>query len=177
MIFGYIRETHGDLPVNEQKKRLSQKQCDQIITEVDANRSRFHQLVQQLNKGDKIVVVRLSLLADSIHHLEELFDVFKDKEADLCSIEEKIDTSETEKYSLDEIVRSLANFQSDLISEKTRKGMDQAKTRGVVTGRPRKPDANIRRAIELYESRQYSLKEIKEKTGISKSTLYRYLDK
>jgi len=54
--------------------------------------------------------------------------------------------------------------------------MTKAKQKGANPGRPRKPDENVKRAIAMYESRKYSLAEITNETGISKSTLYRYLE-
>lgn len=51
-----------------------------------------------------------------------------------------------------------------------------SKLKGISTGRPRKPDENVKKAIEMYQSKNYTLADIKEKTGISKSTLYRYLE-
>ena len=63
-----------------------------------------------------------------------------------------------------------------MISEKTKKGLSEAKQKGIATGRPRKPDENVQRAIIMYQSKKYSLAEIKNETGISKSTLYRYLE-
>ena len=73
-------------------------------------------------------------------------------------------------------MKYLVEFQSDVISEKTKQGLYEAKQKGVTTGRPRKPDENVKRAILMYQSKKYSLAEIKAETGISKSTLYRYLE-
>src|SRR5699024_910086 len=75
-------------------------------------------------------------------------------------------------YSFSHIVKHLATFQSDVISEKTKKGLSKAKQKGVTAGRPRKPDENVQRAIQMYESKKYSLAEMKSETGISKATLY-----
>ncbi|MDQ0166942.1 DNA invertase Pin-like site-specific DNA recombinase [Bacillus horti] len=55
-------------------------------------------------------------------------------------------------------------------------GLYAAKQKGVKPGRPRKPDENVKRAISMYQSQQYSLAQIKAETGISKTTLYRYLE-
>ena len=63
-----------------------------------------------------------------------------------------------------------------MISEKTKIGISKAKQKGITTGRPRKPDENVQRAIIMYQSKKYSLDEITNETGISKSTLYRYLE-
>src|SRR5699024_306321 len=85
------------------------------------------------------------------------------------------DTNDTDGYSFTHIVKHLAVFQRDVISEQTKKGMMKAREKGTSVGRPRKPDKNVRRAIEMYQSKNYSLAEIRNETGISKSTLYRYL--
>ncbi|RKJ41875.1 recombinase family protein, partial [Butyricicoccus sp. 1XD8-22] len=54
--------------------------------------------------------------------------------------------------------------------------MEQAKDEGKAIGRPRKSDENIKKAISMYQSGTYTLHDIKQETGISKSTLYRYLE-
>src|SRR5699024_460099 len=88
----------------------------------------------------------------------------------------EIDTNDTDGYSFTHIVKHLAVFQRDVISEQTKKGMMKAREKGTSVGRPRKPDKNVRRAIEMYQSKNYSLAEIRNATGISKSTLYQSLD-
>lgn len=62
------------------------------------------------------------------------------------------------------------------MSENTKKGLYEAKQKGIKPGRPRKADENVKRAIVMYQSQKYNLAEVKEETGISKSTLYRYLE-
>ncbi|MFB7142021.1 helix-turn-helix domain-containing protein [Gottfriedia sp. NPDC056225] len=62
------------------------------------------------------------------------------------------------------------------MSENTKKGLYEAKQKGVTSGRPKKPGENVKRAIVMYQSKKYTLEEIKQETGISKSTLYRYLE-
>ncbi|TKI26546.1 recombinase family protein, partial [Bacillus cereus] len=98
------------------------------------------------------------------------------KGAYIYFVQEDIDTSHKNGYHFGDIVKHLVDFQSDVISEKTKKGLYEAKQKGVTTGRPRKPDENVKRAIVMYQSGNYSLAEIREETGISKSTLYRYLE-
>ncbi|WP_264806058.1 recombinase family protein [Cytobacillus sp. NCCP-133] len=99
------------------------------------------------------------------------------KGAYFCSINEGIDTSRSLKISFKDIVANIADFESDMLSEKTKEGINEAKQQGTLPGRPRIPDTNIKKAISMYQSRKYSLAEIKTETGISKSTLYRYLGK
>ena len=73
------------------------------------------------------------------------------------------------------IFAGLTQFERDLISERTKEGLRSARARGRHGGRPRKPTKEIERAIKLYESKDYTLKEIYEMTGVSKATLYRYI--
>ncbi|MGR5913102.1 recombinase family protein [Bacillus cereus] len=134
-------------------------------------------MISNLNPGDKIVVTKLFTLADSTRHLVELIENIDRKGAYFQSLTEGIDTSNTVGYPFGYIVNHLVNFQSDVISEKNKKKvyMKQNK-KGITPGRPRKPDKNVKRAIVMYQSGEYSLVQIKDETGISKSTLYRYLE-
>src|SRR5699024_11939550 len=91
------------------------------------------------------------------------------------SLQKGIDTSDTVGYSFTYVFKHLSEFQSDVISEQTKKGMVKAKEKGESVGRPRKPDENVQRAIDMYQSKNYSLAEIRKETEINKSTIYRYL--
>jgi len=179
MIIGYMRPDQDDLDCEHQLGMLQEKKCTKIIAEAHASAKRRVQLeglIKNLNQGDKIIVVKLYTIADSTRHLVEVLEAMEKKGAYLQSLREGIDTSSTAGYSFSHIVKHLATFQSDVISEKTKKGLSKAKQKGVTAGRPRKPDENVQRAIGMYESKKYSLAEIKNETGISKSTLYRYLE-
>src|SRR5690625_2939801 len=179
MLIGYMRPDQVDLDCEYQLGMLQEKNCTKIIAEAHASAKRRVQLeglIKSLNQGDKIIVEKLYTIADSTRHLVEVLEAIEGKGAYLQTIQEGIDTSSTAGYSFSYIVQHLATFQSDVISEKTKKGLSKAKQKGVTAGRPRKPDENVQRAIGMYESKKYSLAEIKNETGISKSTLYRYLE-
>ncbi|MFK2825362.1 recombinase family protein [Bacillus sp. B190/17] len=179
MLIGYIRPYHDDQNCDHQLKVLTKLNCEEIIVEEHSSakkRIQLKQLIDRLKSGDKIVVAKLFALADSTRHLVELLESIEVKGAYIHSIKEEIDTGHTNGYSFSHIVKHLVDFQSDVISAKTKKGLDEAKQKGITAGRPRKPDENVKRAISMYQSKKYSLNEIKEETGISKSTLYRYLE-
>jgi DNA invertase Pin-like site-specific DNA recombinase len=133
-------------------------------------------MLNNLLPGDTIVVTKLFAFADSTRHLVELLEVLNNQKAHIYSIVERMDTRNSQGYSFSDIVNHLVHFQRDVISEKTKKGLIEAKQKGNLPGRPRKTDENVNRAINMYQSKHYSLAEIKEETGISKSTLYRYLE-
>ena len=179
MLIGYSRPYEDDLNCENQRKKLIEINCEKIVSEEHSSakeRTQLDNMINNLNKEDKVVVTKLFVLADSTRHLVELLEVLDAKEAYLQSLYEGIDTSNTSGYKFYDIVKHLVEFQSDVISERTKKGLSKAKQKGISTGRPRKPDENVKRAIIMYQSKKYSLDEIKNETGISKSTLYRYLE-
>ncbi|KRG13993.1 resolvase [Virgibacillus soli] len=179
MLIGYMRPYQDDLDCKVQKEVLSKIGCMKFFTEEHPSakkRIQLEQMLESLEENDKIVVTRLYILADSTRHLVELLEFIEEKGVHLHSLYEDIDTSNSEEDNFFDIVKCLVEFQSDVISEKTKKGLYKAKQKGVIAGRPRKPDANVQRAVEMYQSKKYSLSEIREETGLSKSTLYRYLE-
>ncbi|KAB7704408.1 helix-turn-helix domain-containing protein [Bacillus aerolatus] len=179
MLIGYMRPYHEDQSCDIQLKSLTELNCKKVIAEEHSSakkRTQLKSMIDNLKQGDKIIVTQLFALADSTRHLVELLESIEAKGACIQSIKEGIDTSNTQGYQFSDIVKHLVEFQSDVISEKTKKGLHKAKQKGITTGRPRKPDENVQRAIIMYESKKYSLNEMKNETGISKSTLYRYLE-
>ncbi|WP_211747756.1 recombinase family protein [Paenibacillus sp. Marseille-Q4541] len=179
MYIGYMRPYQDDADLSIQTSNLGKLSCDKLVVEEHASAKRrndLDQLISDLKPGDIIVVYKLFALADSTRHLVELLQTLEKKKAYICSLFEGIDTSRPEGYPFPDIVKHLVDFQSDVISEKTKKGLYEAKQKGNNPGRPRKADDNVKRAIVMYQSNQYSLAQIREETGISKSTLYRYLD-
>ena len=179
MLLGYVRPTHEDPDLSLQIHELSKIEGIRIVQEEhDSAKKRIalEEMMDSLQASDQLFVYKLYNLADSTRHLVELLDEIEQKGASIVFINEKIDSGKKDGYSFNTIVRQLLEFQSDVISEKTKSGLNEAYKKGNSAGRPKKPDENVQRAILMYESKKYSLAEIKEATGISKSTLYRNLE-
>lgn len=179
MIIGYMRPNFEDEKCEKQLELLKKHSCEKFFVETHASakrRTELQTMLAKLSPGDIIVFERLFTLGDSTKQLKEVIDEIEKKAAFIHSIRENINTSEKVDYLFSDIVQHLANFQSDMISESTKQGLFEAKQKGTSAGRPRKPDENVKRAITMYESKKYTLEEIKKETGISKSTLYRYLE-
>ncbi|GKW46981.1 recombinase family protein [Planococcus sp. NCCP-2050] len=179
MLIGYARPSLEDPECQHQLALLKKAGCNTIYIEEHASpkkRVRLQELLETATAGDQVVVAKLYTWADSTRHLVELLDTLETKGMTLYSLQENIEIGTGKEYPFANNLRNLADFQSDAISEKTKAGLSVAKEKGVVSGRPRKPDENVKKAIEMHNSKQYTLAEIKEKTGISKSTLYRYLE-
>ncbi|AVM24002.1 recombinase family protein [Bacillus pumilus] len=179
MIFGYARPFSQDIDMTLQTKALENKGCDRIYYEQTISpkdRPELNHLLHSINTGDQIFVYKFYSIADSTRHLIELVQLLQQKHVQLISIIDQVDTSTNEGKVFFKLMKSVGDFQYDVLSESTKAGIYEAKRKGKNTGRPRKPDANVRRALEMYQSKKYSIAQITLETGISKTTLYRYLE-
>lgn len=73
------------------------------------------------------------------------------------------------------LMSALAQFERYVIAERTKEGLKSARARGRMGGRPKIDETKVKQAVKLYNTRQYSVKEIEELTGVKKATLYRSL--
>jgi DNA invertase Pin-like site-specific DNA recombinase len=179
VIIGYIRPMDEDQDSRSQVSLLQEEGCQKIYVEahlLPKRREELEKILEEIGKGDKIIISKLHVIADSSRHLVEVMERIEAKKASLYSIKEGIDTSKPLEHSFLDLIRCFVDFQSDTISQKTKQGITEAKEKGMVAGRPRKSEENVQKAIEMYQSKKYNLAEIKAQTGISKSTLYRYLE-
>lgn len=104
-------------------------------------------------------------------------ELFNSKGVNLVSLKESIDTTSSTGKLLFTLISALAQFECDVIADRTREGLASARARGRKGGRPAtNPDA-IRKAVKLYNSGEYTVREITELTGVRKTTLYKNLRK
>ena len=116
-----------------------------------------------------------SRLGRSTKDLIDLVSYFEEHGVKLVSLKENFDTRTPHGRLMMTVFQAFSQFERDLIVERTKEGLKSARARGRKGGRPRVNKRDIERALKLYESQVYSIKEITEMTGISKATLYRYL--
>ncbi|MDI7743172.1 recombinase family protein [Lysinibacillus fusiformis] len=177
MIYGYMRPLYND-EKNEQQLKLLQN-CDEIFREshgTPKNRVELERLLMSLQQGDTIIVERMFALADTTRHLMELLKLCEKDGVAIQFIKEGIQSKGALDFTFAEMLESMLAFQSDIVKQSTIIGIANAKEQGKSIGRPKKSDENIKKAISMYHSGNYTLLEIKNETGISKSTLYRYLE-
>lgn len=178
LIYGYIRNIPNDPEGKNQYEILRNRPIETWIHENSyRDNDQLAKLTEELKMGDRVYVESFLSFSHSLSHLLSLIEIFKVKGAHLHFHKEQVSIDAPVIMTLENIVRTLSDFQSEATSLATKAGMDEAKERGSTTGRPRKKDANVQKALEMYATGYHTLKEIKEKTNISKSTLYRYLDK
>lgn len=176
-IFGYARVSTESQNLDRQLDALKKYGVDVIYNEkmtgTKKDRPELTKLLERITKGDTIVIESLSRLGRSTKDLIELTELFKSKGVRLVSLKEAVDTDSSTGKLLFTLMSAIAQFERDTIADRTREGLRSARARGRTGGRPKADPDNIKRAVKLYNTQQYSIKEIEELTGVKKSTLYR----
>lgn len=176
MKYGYIRPIVQD---RQGVQQLSNLLIDNIFQEAHSlanKRTELDDLLMVVQGGDDLYVQNIVVLADS---LQQLLDILRLAERDqiiIHFIDEQVTNKTIQDLSLLESISFFASLQSEFLSHSSTFTLQAAKEQGKPIGRPRKSDDNLERAFAMYDSKEYTLFDIKEATGISKSTLYRYLD-
>ena len=178
-IFGYARVSTEQQNLDRQLDALRKYGCDVIYNEkmtgTKRDRPELAKMLDRMTEGDTVVIESLSRLGRSTKDLIELTELFQSKGVHLVSLKESIDTSTSTGKLLFTLMSAIAQFERDVIADRTREGLKSARARGRTGGRPKTDPDAVRKAIKLYNTRQYSIKEIEELTGVKKSTLYRNL--
>lgn len=178
-VFGYARVSTEAQNLDRQLDALEKYGVDMIYNEkmtgTKKDRPELTKLLDRITEGDAVVVESLSWLGRSTKDLIELIEIFQSKGVNLVSLKESIDTDSPTGKLLFTLMSAIAKFERDVIADRTREGLESARATGRTGGRPRADAEQVRKAIKLYKTGQYSVKEIEELTGIKKSTLYRNL--
>lgn len=183
MKFGYTRVSTRDQNSDLQVNQLREGGCEQILQEiasgVKGERPVLQSLLEKVRPGDIIVVWKLDRLGRSLRHLVDLINILMEKEVGLKSLQDPIDTTHAQGRLIFNIFASLAEFERDLIIERTQAGLTAARARGRTGGRPKGlNEVAEKKAIAaeaLYIKGDLSVNDITRNLGISKATLYKYL--
>jgi DNA invertase Pin-like site-specific DNA recombinase len=180
MLIGYARVSTDDQKLNLQQDALNKAGCEKIFEDylggTKASRPGLNAALEMARAGDTLVVWRLDRLGRSLKDLLQLTETLKERSIGLCSLEESINTTSSSGQLVFHLFGALAEFERNLIRERTQAGLKAARARGRKGGRPKALDQNKRQlAVKLYNERQHSIDEICQMMGISKPTLYKYI--
>ncbi|WP_144516562.1 recombinase family protein [Bacillus sp. WP8] len=177
MIIGYARVSTIDQSLNLQIDSLSEFGCDEIFQEKVSgardDRTELMNALRMLRAGDKFVVYKLDRLARSTKSLIEIAENLRNKNVEFISIQDNLDTSTAAGKAMFGMLSVLAEFERDIIRERTLSGLKAARARGRKGGRPKVNKQKLNQALALYHSKRMTVREIQEITGISPATLYR----
>jgi DNA invertase Pin-like site-specific DNA recombinase len=181
MIIGYARVSTVDQSLNLQIDALTGYGCDEVFQEkvsgAKDEREELMNALRMLRPGDKFVVYKLDRLARSTKRLIEIADMLRKSGIEFISIQDKIDTGTAAGKAMFGMLSVLAEFESDIIRERTIAGLKAARAGGRKGGRPKVDERKLKQAVALYYSDRMSVLEIQEATGISRATLYREIKK
>lgn len=180
MLIGYARVSTVDQSPEMQIDALRAAGCEKIFTETASgsslDRPELKKAQSFLRDGDQLVVWKLDRLARSITQLIETVKQLESRNIEFRSLTENIDTSSPGGRLTFHIFSAMAEFERDLIRERTLAGLDNARKKGRRGGRPKAMDkAAIVQAEALFEQGDFSSKAIAERMGVSVATLYRYV--
>ncbi len=183
MKFGYARVSTREQSLNRQIDALTTAGCEKIFKEkvsgAKSDRLELRLLQSQLRAGDTVVIDKLDRLGRSLKDLIAIVSTLEERGVSFISLQDNIDTSTASGKLIFHIFASLAEFERDLIRERTHAGLSAARARGRKGGRPKGLSDKAKRtaitAETLYKSGEHTIKEICEQLSISKPTLYSYL--
>ncbi|AXE21948.1 resolvase (plasmid) [Runella rosea] len=183
MLIGYARVSTKDQNLELQWDALTKAGCEMIFQEkasgIKADRPELEKMMSQLRKGDVICIYKLDRLGRSLKNLLELVAEFEKRGVGLRSLTDSIDTTTPQGRLVLNIFASLAEFERDLIRERTKAGLEAARARGRKGGRRSGLSAEAQKKAMLaemyYKEEKLGVDEIAKTVGISKMTLYKYL--
>src|SRR6184192_4590780 len=180
MNIGYARVSTQDQTLNLQKDALEKLGCNKIFTDTSsgtkAERNGLEEALEYVREGDTLVVWRLDRLGRSLKHLIETVATLDNRKIGFKSLTENIDTTTSGGKLIFHIFGALAEFERDLIRERTQAGLMAARARGRKGGQPKAltpKQAAI--AQHLYDDKTNTIADICKTLNISRATLYRYI--
>lgn len=183
MLIGYARVSTEEQNLDRQIDALIKYGVDkrniynEKITGTKKDREQLNKMIDELQKGDVVIIADLTRVSRSTRDLLDIVEMIKQKGASIKSIKDTwLDTTSNNPYNdfLLTIMSGLSQLERDLISQRTKEGLASAKLRGRNGGRPSQRN-NKTDLVELMLKEDYKIKDIVEKTGLSRTTVYRIM--
>jgi DNA invertase Pin-like site-specific DNA recombinase len=178
MLIGYARISTHDQTLNLQQDALEKLGCSRIFTDTASGakteRIGLNEALAYVREGDTLVVWRLDRLGRSLKHLIDTITELNKRNIGFKSIQESIDTTTSGGKLIFHIFGALAEFERDIIRERTNAGLQAARARGRKGGRPQSLNKKQKEMAQaLYNDKNNTIEEICRTLGISRATLYR----
>ena len=182
-VFTRQRPTVQDQNLALQLDALRTAGCEKVYQEkvsgATADRPQLSKLLEMIREGDTLVIWKLDRLGRSLAHLIKLVADLEQRHVGLLSLNDPVDITTAQGRLVFRIFASLAEFEREVIRERTLAGLASARRRGQLLGRPKglskAAERKARIAESLYKEEKYSVEQIARELTISKTTLYKYL--
>ncbi len=183
MNYGYARISTQSQNLDLQLDALKKSGCERLFVDIASgaktDRPDLNKMLSEVRPKDVITIWKLDRLGRSLRHLVEIVDKLNEIKVGLVSLNDPIDTTTPHGKLIFNIFASLAEFERDIIRERTKAGLEAARARGRKGGRPkglsREAEATACAAETLYKEKTLSAQQICKQLSISKATLYSYL--
>ena len=177
MIIGYARVSTLDQNERLQTDALTKACCERLFTDhasgAKAHRPELDRLLDVIREGDTLVVWKLDRLGRSVQNLVDLMNLLQGRGVGFRSLTENMDTTTPGGILVFNVFAAMAQFERDLIRERTNAGLQAARARGRKGGRPSKLTEKQRTRIrELYQSQTLTVQEIADQYQVSRKTIY-----
>ena len=178
MIIGYARVSTRDQNLHAQLDALADAGAEKIFEEKQSGktpkRPQLERMLEQLRTGDVVVVTKYDRLARSLPDLLAIVGMIRDRGAGFRSLGEDIDTTTPSGRLIFHVFASIAEFERERIVERTHEGLEAARKRGRVGGRPRalSPEA-VEQVRKMRDEEQVPVTEIMRVFKVSRATIYR----
>lgn len=178
MKIGYARVSTNEQNLDNQIALLNEDGCQEILKEkisgAKKSRPELEKLLDRIREGDTLVVCKLDRLARSTSHLLEIVETLRSKKASFRSLGEPwADTTSHAGKMIMTIFAGIAEFERDLIRERTSVGREAAMKRGVRFGRPKKLSPEQKELILKLREEGKSATELAKTFNVDRSTIYR----
>jgi DNA invertase Pin-like site-specific DNA recombinase len=181
MLIGYARVSTEEQNLDLQRDALQKAGCEQVFTDRVSgrkdNRPGLTEALSHLRTGDTLVVWRLDRLGRSLRHLIDTVTELQAREIGFQSITESINTTTSGGKLVFHIFGALAEFEREIIRERTNAGLQAARARGRNGGRPKKlTKKQIEMLQHLAADKTHTVAEICKTLGIGRTAFYRYVN-
>lgn len=177
---GYARVSTRDQSLDSQIDTLKDYGCERIFSEKVSGRkykrTELDKCLEYLREGDILVIYKLDRLGRTTKQLIELSQWLEQNNIDLHIIDMNINTKDAMGKMFFTMMSAFAELEANLLSERTKKGLASARARGRVGGRPRLPEHKRSEIRYLYNVQKLTGQEVAEKTGVTKTTVYRIVN-
>ena len=180
MRIGYARVSTDDQNLDMQLDALEKAGCGRVYQEhasgKNTERPELRKMLDALREGDTVIVYKLDRISRSVQDLESLAKTFSDMHVEFVSLQDQIDTTTAMGRFFFHVMSAVAELERDIIVERTKSGLEAARARGRVGGRKPMDPKRVKQMLAMYDSGQMTVPEICEAVGVSKPTLYKYVN-
>jgi DNA invertase Pin-like site-specific DNA recombinase len=178
-LVGYARVSTREQKLDLQLEALNDYGCTKIFMEKESGgksgRLELNAALSYLREGDTLIVTKLDRLARSTFDLHRIAKQLDERGIHLVILRQNIDTSTPAGKLMFTMLGAVAEFEKDLINERTAEGRARAKAKGTHMGRKGQDEKQVKKALSLYAAREdngLSVNEISSMTGVPRSTIY-----